>query len=252
MKVISCIFALFFLCGCHQNQSGNLANIFGNDERRILEQKQYPWSSIGRFDKSGCTGTLVAKNIVVTAAHCFTSNNIQPFDDNFTIISTIEGRVSSSITKFWFGSFQPKINRNNDWALIQLSEPLGLHFGWLGTDNMRPKKGLPVSMAGFSNDRAEGTRLSGVKNCHIRGYKKNLLLHDCDATRGSSGAALFSWYGNNSSGKKLPYIVGINIGEFRRGSNQSLKVNSFNPDVANCAITSDTFLETLSSILKQS
>jgi protease YdgD len=50
--------------------------IIGKDDRVILEEQGPPWDAVGQVNVSGyrmagrCTGTLVAPNLVVTAAHC--------------------------------------------------------------------------------------------------------------------------------------------------------------------------------------
>ena len=50
--------------------------IIGKDDRVLLDEQGPPWDAIGQVNVSGhrmttrCTGTLVAPNLVVTAAHC--------------------------------------------------------------------------------------------------------------------------------------------------------------------------------------
>ena len=50
--------------------------ILGNDDRRAIEQLSAPWGAIGQINVSGyrrtssCTGSLIATNLVITAAHC--------------------------------------------------------------------------------------------------------------------------------------------------------------------------------------
>ena len=50
--------------------------ILGDDDRRMIEERGTPWSAIGQINVTGyrritwCTGSLVAPNLVVTAAHC--------------------------------------------------------------------------------------------------------------------------------------------------------------------------------------
>jgi hypothetical protein len=50
--------------------------ILGSDDRRVIDQLSAPWAAIGQVNVTGyryakrCTGTLVASNLVITAAHC--------------------------------------------------------------------------------------------------------------------------------------------------------------------------------------
>src|SRR5215469_15716841 len=51
-------------------------------QRKVIEQVSPPWGSVGQINIAGyrrrveCTGSLIAPNVVVTAAHCV----IDPFD----------------------------------------------------------------------------------------------------------------------------------------------------------------------------
>ena len=50
--------------------------IVGTDDRRAIDQLSAPWAAIGQVNVTGyrrlrkCTGSLVASNLVITAAHC--------------------------------------------------------------------------------------------------------------------------------------------------------------------------------------
>ena len=52
------------------------SGIIGDDDRRAIEELSGPWSAIGQVNTTGyrrtsrCTGSLVATNLVITAAHC--------------------------------------------------------------------------------------------------------------------------------------------------------------------------------------
>jgi hypothetical protein len=55
-----------------------LPGVIGTDDRRIVDVAQAPWAAVGQVNiaryrrMSQCTGTLIAPNRVMTAAHCVT------------------------------------------------------------------------------------------------------------------------------------------------------------------------------------
>jgi protease YdgD len=70
---------LFVVCllNVDPTSAGDLQpGIFGNDDRRVIDQQSAPWSAIGQVNATGyrrakrCTGSLIASNLVITAAHC--------------------------------------------------------------------------------------------------------------------------------------------------------------------------------------
>jgi V8-like Glu-specific endopeptidase len=50
--------------------------IFGSDDRKVIDQLSAPWTAVGQVNVTGyrysrrCTGSLIASNLVITAAHC--------------------------------------------------------------------------------------------------------------------------------------------------------------------------------------
>src|SRR5262245_7040256 len=71
------IFCVTFSLGIVRTSAGDpLPGILGNDDRRAIEQLSAPWGAIGQINVTGyrriskCTGSLIATNLVITAAHC--------------------------------------------------------------------------------------------------------------------------------------------------------------------------------------
>lgn len=55
---------------------------FGNDDRLPMTSSAYPWSAIGRVQINGgghCTGALIARDLVLTNAHCIFENGTRRF-----------------------------------------------------------------------------------------------------------------------------------------------------------------------------
>ncbi|KAF3491928.1 uncharacterized protein GIQ15_01445 [Arthroderma uncinatum] len=115
------------------------------DQYQVTATIGYPWSTIGRIffrrfrgDKDGwCTGTLVGKNLLLTASHCFPldygprrwmrfvpgfghgKKNAEPFGGSY--VSQCRGvKNTHNVTGI-------------DYVICMLCEPLGERMGWMGT-----------------------------------------------------------------------------------------------------------------------
>ena len=56
--------------------------VIGTDDRVRITERGPPWDAVGQVNVGGvhfCTGTLVAPDVVVSAAHCVTNENGRPY-----------------------------------------------------------------------------------------------------------------------------------------------------------------------------
>ena len=96
------------------------------------------------------------------------------------------------------GSVGPGFNgqksapRTSDWARIELAEPVPAAVAPLPIAAQAAYSGEPIMLAGYNQDRIE--LLMADKDCRVGIVTKQpggtILLHDCSATRGSSGGPL--------------------------------------------------------------
>ncbi|BAU12443.1 glutamyl endopeptidase [Leptolyngbya sp. NIES-3755] len=201
-------------------------NVFGRDQRVPMTSSAYPWSAIGRIieiDQDGgsmCTGNLIAKDLVVTNAHCVFGENGEPaqkisFEPNF---ANGASQDRANVVSVVVGTDKPEQNRAKDWAILKLDQPLGEKYGWMewasepvSTLTQLPKQ---FNLAGYSGDfptKKTGGSTAGVHvGCSIRGFEPalNLATHDCDMTRGASGGAIFT-----ISDTGMAVIVALNDAE---------------------------------------
>ena len=111
-------------------------NVFGTDNRQPVASTESPWKIVGWLD-TGCTGTLVGKNLVLTAAHCAMKGDGTPLIDPnlgyfYPNMIHYKANHKSHINHVWWGTSDPNKYRKDDWAILRLDDNLGDIYGWMG------------------------------------------------------------------------------------------------------------------------
>jgi len=178
-------------------QAMPLPGIGSFDPRVPVEVRQAPWTSIGLVQTQAggrCTGTLIAPDLVLTAAHCLISPRTGDFVMPGTVRFTLgydRGRFSArgAVTSYRTGAGYDPSRRGpgrEDWAILSLRTHMrGVALPLLqGTAAPR----TPLLLGGYQQDRPEV--IMADTGCRVLGMRGGLLLHDCAGTRGASGAPL--------------------------------------------------------------
>jgi pimeloyl-ACP methyl ester carboxylesterase len=188
--------------------------IVGEDNRFPVTKREFPWTAIGRIDWnikdkviSQCTGTLIARNLILTNSHCLVKSERNPEPiiprsseqkGNIRITfkpNLVEGTFDDSATVIDYAyGWEAGVKYSEDWAILKLDKNLGDDYGYLGwrsLDFSNPAiiKALrsQARLAGYSGDyptrkqrkvsRLEGKEMdtAGVHSgCTIEGSSEGL------------------------------------------------------------------------------
>jgi V8-like Glu-specific endopeptidase len=254
MKLVLLLISIIFTsCGQNRQSSSTLTNVFGVDNREVITTKQYPWTAIGRVvlaSGASCTGTLVTKDLVITAAHCVINSQtkvlypgtfrFQPNYKNGVALATYDA------DHIWWGTNDPTADRKSDWAILRLKGNPGSKFGWLGVSDTTIES-FPdvISVAGYSKDFKNGLTAGVHRNCSTRNrdFTNKLISHDCDMGRGASGGPVIGMLGSNFT------VYGILVSERRGGAQNSLNPSHYDESYANLAIPTSELLVKLRNVV---
>lgn len=203
-------------------------SVFGEDHRTSeFGIRNQPANSVGLvFGENGgeCTGTLIAADLVLTNEHCVkdVKTSIPRAIEKYNFFPGMHPRELAkpsveflyvayrvlSVQTWGSGGKWNKFDLSKDFAILKLEAAVGTPFrpAPLYAGKMEKLVGKKAILIGYSGDKMaqivmgmgnfKGQKITMPKptmdsHCSIKGYKSGVILHDCDATPGASGAALF-------------------------------------------------------------
>ena len=179
-----------------------LPGMGGADPRLRVDASQPPWRAVARLQVPGiarCTAVMVAPRAAVTAAHCLWSRRLGgwvPAGSVHVLTGYAAGAFSAHLLVDGYRiapGFDPTDangTRGADLALLSLAGPAP---DVLALAAETPRTHTAAVLGGYNQDRAEV--IEADTHCAVTGPAQDrggraLLLHDCHATRGTSGGPL--------------------------------------------------------------
>lgn len=177
----------------------------GPEDRRVpVSTVVMPWAALARLQVPGisrCTAFLVDPQTAITAAHCLYSRRLGGFVPAGSV-HILVGYDKGAFTKHAAAAsfvvdlgYDPAAGPRAgvaDLAVVRFTQPVTDAARVLPLLDQEPPAGTPVMLAGYGQDRAEV--LLADTACTLQGRTgagvAAVLVHDCEGTRGTSGAPL--------------------------------------------------------------
>ncbi len=207
-------------------------SVFPPDTRYVFRDTSFPWSTTGRVETASgaCTGTMVGKNLLLTASHCVNWQDSgagwlkftpayyggnkpfgQAWGERILYWNRAEGGLTNTETAF-------------DYAVVKLDREIGNHTGYTGYRTYASSwndseywqhVGYPGDLTGTQRPVFYGDgEIDTTQSRSTSGQSGLVMGHFMDITGGHSGGPVWGWWDD----EPWPRVVGVQSAEARTPS----------------------------------
>lgn len=161
----------------------------------IKDTTQYPYTAVGLLS-NGCSGTLIGKRFVLTAAYCIFNPESKQWDQNLDFYPGINGESRPFGGVQWKNAWVTKgFAEKGDWnlafGLVELQSDVGEQNGWFGFGHL-PQIPKGPAMTGYPAGVPDFTMWETT--CPVKAADKSFIAYSCPLKKpleGMAGAAIW-------------------------------------------------------------
>lgn len=181
----------------------------------IGDTTQYPYTAVGLLS-NGCSGTLIGKRFVLTAAYCIFNPESKAWEQNLDFYPGMNGDKRPFAGVKWKNAWVTKgFAEQGNWdlafGLVELQSDVGNQNGWFGFGHY-PQFPKGPAMTGYPAGVPDFTMWETV--CPVKGADKSFIVYSCPLKKpleGMAGAAI--WIVDKQS--NAPMLLAIHGGPLK-------------------------------------
>lgn len=197
--------------------------VLGTDDRVLVEFDSFKTDgsqflgALSISNKVVCSAVLVGPSHIATAAHCLRDASEMTHVRFHLHLQDGASKITSQVIQWETLPFLQNHRTEHDWAVLKLSKPLGLFYGWVEPSTEKIPVGTRLRSFGYPGDLVSETGASRavyVPECSVLeqgGTIPEAGRMDCDIFYGSSGGPVLAEMPSENRSKKQYYLAGLNV-----------------------------------------